>query len=281
VIRVQVGLHWVRREPNLVQAAGFSGAGRRNHSFSDDMKTTFTHLLAALVGMAAGSPWGTGLDENERPAVATVAGYRPVAADGPGGKARPVSGKAGPDAQDLLDRGERKAAWLASFGEAGGWELRAGMMVGWDEAQALLEAVEPEQRGLAAMELAVGLLHESPQAAMAMAGFAGEAAAVGDAQRAVSVAWAQLDPRAAAEWMISGKVGSGCLAAVVGAWAGSDLHAVSVWMAGHGAAVSDEARLALIEPLREVEPDSARGWAASLADAGIRRLTLERIDAGF
>jgi hypothetical protein len=52
-------------------------------------------------------------------------------------------------------------------------------------------------------------------------------------------------------------------------------------MAGHGAAVSDEARLALIEPLREVEPDSARGWAASLADAGIRRLTLERIDAGF
>ena len=249
--------------------------------FPNGMKTTITHLLAAVAGVAAGSQWGGGLEEHGRPVVAAVAGHRAAAVDGPGGRVRQVSGKTVPSAQELLERGERKSAWLASFGEAGGWEVRAGMMVGWDEAQALLESVTPEQRGLAAMELAVGLLHESPQTAMAMAGLAGDADSVGDAQRAVSVAWAQLDPRAAAEWMRSGNVGSGCLAAVVGTWAGSDLHAASVWMAGMGAAASDEARLALIEPLLEVEPDSARAWAGTLADAEIRRLTLERIDAGF
>lgn len=281
MIRVQVGLHWGRREPNPVQAAGFSAAVHRNDMVSDDMKTTFTHLLAALVGMAAGGAWGTGLENDERPAVAAATGHRPVLGDGLGGKLGTLSGKTGPGVEDLLDYGERKAAWLASLGEAGGWDLRSGMMFGWDEAQELLEAVAPEQRGLAAMELAVGLLHESPQAAMAMAGIAGDAAAVGDAQRAVSVAWAQLDPQAAAEWMISGNVGSGCLASVVGTWAGSDLHAASVWMAAQGVEIPDEARLALIEPLIDVEPDSARSWAGSLADAEIRRLTLERIDAGF
>ncbi len=281
MIRVLVGLQRVGCEPRRVQAAGFSAAGRRNHMGSEDMKTTFTHLLAAVAGMAAGGQWGKGIEDDERPVVAAVAGHRSVVAAGPGAKPGQDSGKAGPDVQDHLDYGERRAAWLASFGEAGGWDVRAGMMVGWDEAQELLGAVAPEQRGLAAMELAVGLLHESPQAAMAMAGLAGDAAAVGDAQRAVSVAWAQLDPRAAAEWIMSGNVGSGCLAAVVGTWAGCDLHGASVWMAGQGAELPDEARLALIEPLIDVEPDSARSWAGSLEDAEIRRLTLERIDAGF
>lgn len=281
MIRVLRGLHRVRREPGPVQAAGFSAAGRRNKMGSEDMKTTFTHLLAAVVGMATGVQWGKGIEDDERPVVAAVAGHRSFVADGLGTKPGQVSGKAGPGVQDHLDHGERKAAWLASFGEAGGWDVRAGIMVGWDEAQEMLGAVPSEQRGLAAMELAVGLLHESPQAAMAMAGLAGDAAAVGDAQRAVSVAWAQLDPRAAAEWIMSRNVGSGCLAAVVGTWAGSDLHGASVWMAAQGAEIPDEARLALIEPLIDVEPDSARSWAGSLADAEIRRLTLERIDAGF
>ncbi len=281
MIRVLRGLHRVRREPGPVQAAGFSAAGRRNKMGSEDMKTTFTHLLAAVVGMATGVQWGKGIEDDERPVVAAVAGHRSFVADGLGTKPGQVSGKAGPGVQDHLDHGERKAAWLASFGEAGGWDVRAGIMVGWDEAQEMLGAVPSEQRGLAAMELAVGLLHESPQAAMAMAGLAGDAAAVGDAQRAVSVAWAQLDPRAAAEWIMSRNVGSGCLAAVVGTWAGSDLHGASVWMAAQGAEIPDEARLALIEPLIDVEPDSARSWAGSLADAEIRRLTLERIVAGF
>lgn len=278
---MQVGLHWGRREPNLVQAAACSTEGWRNHALRDNMKTTWTHLLAAVAGVAAGNHWPTRPGALERPAFAGVAVHRHAAAHVRGGDVRPASGETEAEDRGLLERGERRMAWLASLGEAGGWELREGMMVGWDEAQAMLAAAAPEQRGLAAMELAVGLLHESPQAAMAMAGQAGDADAVGDAQRAVSVAWAQLDPRAAAEWMISGKVGSGCLAAVVETWAGSDLHAASVWMAGQGAALPDEARLALIEPLLQVEPDSARGWADSLADASIRRLTLERIDAGF
>ena len=244
------------------------------------MKTSFTHLLAAMVGVAAGSQWGQGPEENRLRGQAVVTAHWAGAADRPGGKVRKISGEEGRGALDLMDRGERREAWLASFDDAGGWELRADMMVGWEEAQELLGAVRPERRGLAAMELAMGLLHESPETAMAMAELAGDEEAVGDAQRAVSVAWAQLDPRAAAEWVVSGKVGSGCLAAVVGTWAGSDLESASAWMAGHGAAIPDEARLALIEPLIEVEPDSARGWAESLADAEIRRLTIGRIDAG-
>ncbi len=242
------------------------------------MKTLFTHLLAAMAGVAAWSQWGQGMEEMRGCGQAVVTVHRVVAGVP---RVKPVSGKVGRGAGEALEAGERKEAWLASLGEAGGWELRAGMMVGWEEAQELLGAVGPEQRGLAAMELAIGLLHESPETAMAMAGLAGDEGAVGDARRAVSVAWAQLDPRAAAEWILSGNVGAGCLAAVVGTWAGSDLESVSAWMAGHGAAIPDEARLALIEPLIEVEPDSARGWAESLDDAEIRRLTIGRIEAGF
>lgn len=245
------------------------------------MKMNWTHLLAAVAGVAAGSHWPTRSGALERTAFAGVAVHRHAAAHVRGGEVRPAFGKTGAGAQDLLERGERRLAWLASLGEAGGWELREGMMVGWDEAQAMLAAAAPEQRGLAAMELAVGLLHESPQAAMAMAELAGDADAVNDAQRAVGAAWAQLDAKAAAEWAISSQGEAGCLAAVVGTWAGSDLHAASVWMAGQGTALPDAARLALIEPLIGIEPDSARGWAASLADAEVRRLTLERIDAGF
>jgi hypothetical protein len=244
------------------------------------MKTLFTHMLAAVAGVAAWSQWGQGTEEMRGKGQAVVSAQRAAAADEAGGKVRAVSGEEGRGIGDLLSVEKRREAWLASFDDAGGGELRAGMMVDWEEAQELLGAVRPEQRGLATMELAVGLLHESPETAMAMADLAGDEDAVGDARRAVSVAWAQLDPRAAAEWVVSGNVGAGCLAAVVGTWAGSDLQTVSEWMAGHGAAIPDEARLALIEPLIEVEPDSARGWAESLADAEIRRLTIGRIDAG-
>lgn len=234
-----------------------------------------------MVGVAAGSQWWQGTEEKRVWGRAGVIVHRGEAAEVSGGKVKVVSGEEGRDVRDALEGVGRREAWLASFGDAGGWELRAGMMVGWEEAQKLLGSVRPEQRGLAAMELAVGLLHESPETAMAMAELAGEEEAVGDARRAVSVAWAQLDPRAAAEWILSGNVGFGCLAAAVGTWAGSDLESVSAWMAGHGAEIPDEARLALIEPLIEVEPDSARGWAESLGDAEIRRLTIGRIDAGF
>ena len=244
------------------------------------MKTLFTHLLAAVAGVVAWNQLGPGTDEKRGMGHGVVTAHRAAGANVPGGKVRPTSGMEGRGALDSLSVEKRREAWLASFDDAGGWELRADMMVGWEEAQELLGAVRPEQRGLAAMELAMGLFHESPETAMAMADLAGDEEAVGDARRAVSVAWAQLDPRAAAEWVVSGKVGSGCLAAVVGTWAGSDLESASAWMAGHGAAIPDEARLALIEPLIEVEPDSARGWAESLADAEIRRLTIGRIDAG-
>ena len=101
------------------------------------MKTLFTHLLAAVAGVVAWNQLGPGTDEKRGMGHGVVTAHRAAGANVPGGKVRRTSGMEGRGALDLLSVEKRREAWLASFDDAAGWELRADMMVGWEEAQEL------------------------------------------------------------------------------------------------------------------------------------------------
>ena len=92
------------------------------------MKTLFTHLLAAVAGVVAWNQLGRGTDEKRGMGHGVVTAHRAAGASVPGGKVRPTSGMEGRGALDSLSVEKRREAWLASFDDAGGWELRADMM---------------------------------------------------------------------------------------------------------------------------------------------------------
>ncbi len=161
---------------------------------------------------------------------------------------------------------EAFAGWVASEGEAA-----EKWLVGLDGGR---------RRASLALELAAALSDVAARAALADQ--LAHSAAGRKLRSRVIVEYAQRDPRAGLLWLEKGEPGAASrdVGALVRTWAEEDPHAASESVVAMAPGpVRDAAVISLVAVIAVEQPDAARQWAETIADAGQRERIGSMIDA--